>query len=214
MMQRNTPTDNAEEAKRELLATLGAARELDPIMDESLADRYIEQLRAARPNSPFDQAAARADLLSTLKSARGSDAAGDDALASDYLARLRPPQPATPPAPVMAPPYGPYGPYGAPAPYGPPGAPAATIHPAIMMIPVVLITAAYVVSLIATQGQTWWLFWLIPASLGWFGGGRYRARSMRRYYRDQSRAYRYGRTLPPDEVYRPLPPQQQPPEVL
>ncbi|HEX8730514.1 MAG TPA: hypothetical protein VF725_00530, partial [Ktedonobacterales bacterium] len=94
---------NADEAKKELLATLHASRELGPEMDDILCDRFMDQLKALRPIGSYDPARARADLQALLQSARGSDPVGDDALAEGYLARLQPPLPAvtaTPGAPA------------------------------------------------------------------------------------------------------------------
>ncbi len=46
-MAQNAQTPDEEEARKELLATIAASRDLGPEMDQTLADRYIEQRQKA-----------------------------------------------------------------------------------------------------------------------------------------------------------------------
>jgi hypothetical protein len=197
-----TPSQNdPEEARKELLATLHASRELGPAMDDTLADRFMDQLAGLRPEGSFDQATTRASLQALLKSAQGSDPVGDDALVATFFAGIQPPKPSVPA----------YAPYGAP--------PASVEFGPLVRIrggsfaqytPMIVMAAIFIVALIVSQGRLWWLFWLIPAAVGWGRRGRYQQRQL---YRDQRRAYRHDRVLGRDEVYRPLPPSR-PPEIL
>lgn len=47
-MAQNAQTPDDEEARKELLATIAAGRDLGPEMDQTLADRYIEQQQKAK----------------------------------------------------------------------------------------------------------------------------------------------------------------------
>jgi len=47
-MAQNAQTSDDEEARKELLATIAAGRDLGPEMDQTLADRYIEQQQQAK----------------------------------------------------------------------------------------------------------------------------------------------------------------------
>ncbi len=47
-MAQNAQTPEDEEARKDLLATIAAGRELGPEMDQTLADRYIEQREKAK----------------------------------------------------------------------------------------------------------------------------------------------------------------------
>jgi hypothetical protein len=200
-MTRTTQRTDPEEARKELLATLQASRELGPEMDDALTDRFIEQLSALRPAGSFDQAGTRARFHSLLQSVRGSDPAGDPAAAESFLAGIQPPrrdpQPYAynaPPAPMQ---YGPM----APTPYG----------GAAQIAPMVIFAAIFIVALIVSGGHMWWLLWpLLVISGGW---GR-RNRGQRRLYRDPQRGYGNDRILNRDEVYGHLPPQQRPPEMF
>ena len=51
LMAQNAQTPNDEEARKELLATIAAGRDLGPEMDQTLADRYIEQQQKAKAQS-------------------------------------------------------------------------------------------------------------------------------------------------------------------
>lgn len=199
-MTRTTQRTDPEEARKELLATLQASRELGPQMDDALTDRYMEQLTALRPAGSFDQAGTRARLQSLLQSARGSDPAGDTALAEDFLASIQPPRAAVQPYTYGAPPAPmPYGPM-APVPYGGIG----------QYTPMIIFAAIFIVALIVSKGELWWLFWVLPMGFGWGRRNRYQ----RRIQRDQRRGYGNDRILNRDEMYGQLPPQQRPPEIL
>jgi hypothetical protein len=205
--QRNDP----EEVRKELLATIHASRELGPDMDDTLTDRFIERLGALRPAGSFDPAPARAELRSLLQTARGSGADGDNALAEQFIAGLRAP------APPALPAYAPYGGVPAPAPYGSYGpGPMGPYQGGgfTQIAPMIICATIFIVALIVSHGELWWLFWLLPASFGWSRRGRYERDQRRRLYRDQRNAYRQNRVLGRDEVYPPLPPQQRPPEIL
>lgn len=180
---------NADEAKKELLATLHAGRELGPEMDDILCDRFMDQLKALRPVGSYDPTRARADLQALLQSARGSDPVGDDALAEGYLARLRPPLPAVSAMP------------GAPAPEW--GGPQSELG---RIAPVVIAGAIVITAIVFVPAHPWWLIFFLPAILGWMrGGGSHRRRA---------RYYRYDRTLHHGDRYRQLPPSDNPPEIL
>lgn len=194
---------DAEEARKELLATLHASRELGPEMDETLADRYIERLTALRPAGSFDPAKAHADLQSLLASARGSDPAGDDALVESFLTNLLPPPPGVPA-------YGAYGPYGAypPAPGSMEYGPLVRVRQGGLgrAAPLLVMVAIFVIGMSLTQGHA---VWLILPLLFLFGSGQ-RNRS-RRMHRDQRRAERYDHILQRDD---PRLPPSGPPEIL
>lgn len=181
---------NADEAKKELLATLHASRDLGPEMDDVLADRYMEQLKALRPAGSYDPARVRADLAALLQSARGSDPVGDDALAEDFLAHLKQPLPAIPS--YMANP---------PAPQSS-GPQSELAH----IAPVVIAGAIIITAIVFVPSHPWWLIFFLPALIGWMGGN-----SRRRSRRDR---YRYDRMMGPDGRYRRLPPSNNPPEIL
>lgn len=188
MTSTNQARYNADEAKKELLATLHASRELGPEMDDALADRFMDQLKALRPVGSYDPARARADLSVLIQSARGSDPVGDDALAEGYLARLQPPLPAVQPMP------------GAPAPQW--GGPQSELG---RVVPLVIAGAIVITAMVLTRGEMWWLIFFLPALLGWLRGGGSRRRM---------RYYRYNRVMRPDDPYRQLPPSGNPPEIL
>ncbi len=203
MTRTTTPRYDAEEAKKELLATLHASRELGPEMDDALADRFIERLSALRPAGSFDPERTRADLKSLLNSARGSDPAGDDALVVNFLTNIQPPTPAMPA-------YAPYAPYPivpGRAEYGPavrvPQGGLSRGAPALLML------AIMIGILILSHGQAWFLVFLVPMFMNWGRRGSYQ----RRIERDQRRAYRHDRILNRDDPYHPLPPSG-PPEIL
>lgn len=205
-MTPTTPRYDAEEAKKELLATLHASRELGPEMDDALADRFMDRLKTLRPTGSYDPQRTRADLTALLNSARGSDPAGDDALVVSFLSNLQPPAPAMPA-------YAPYAPY-PPYPivpgtgYGPPTrAPSSGFSreaPALLMI------AIMIAILVLSHGQAWFLVFLVPMFLR---GTRRRSSYQRRIERDQRQAYRNDQILNRDDPYHQLPPSG-PPEIL
>ncbi len=170
-------------------------------MDDALTDRFMEQLSALRPAGSFDQAGTRAQLHALLQRVRGSDPVGDPAAAESFLAGIQPPrldpQPyayRASPAPMQ---YGPM----APTPY----------RSVEQFAPMIIFAAIFIVALIVSRGELWWLFWVLPMGFGW---GR-RSRNRRRLlYPDQQRGYGNDRILNRDEVYGQLPPQQRPPEIL
>ena len=178
---------NADEAKKELLATLRASRELGPEMDDTLADRFMDQFKALRPAGSYDPTRVRADLRALLQSARGSDPVGDETLADGFLTRIQAPLPA-----VQAMP-------GAPQWSGPQSELA---H----IAPVVIAGAIIITAIIFVPAHPWWLIFLMPALLSWIRGGRSRRR--------RDRYYRYDRVMRPDDPYRQLPPSGNPPEIL
>ncbi len=202
-MTRTMPHTDPEEARKELVATIHAGRDLGPEMDDALVDRFIDRLRTLKPEG-FDQKKTRADLETLLNSSRGSDPAGDEALADSFLEGIRPAVPAS--APAM---YG-YSGYPAPQPYGYGGPPAPASRSGFSQVaPLVVIGTIAVVALIVSRGEALWFMWfLIPMLIGYGRRNQYR-----RSYRDQRRAYRHNRMLGPDDVYRPLPPSG-PPEIL
>lgn len=198
-MQRYDP----EEARKELLATIHASRELGPEMDDTLTDRFMERLSALRPADSFDPTTTRAGLHSLLQTARGTSATEDNALAERFLADIKPPQPALPA-------YAPYSGMPAPAPYGPYGpGPMAQYQGGgfAQIAPMVLFAAVFIVALVVSHGALWWMFWVIPGAFGWSRRNRYQ----RQIERDQRRAYRHDRIIERDGGY---PPQQRPPEIL
>ena len=180
---------NEEEAHTELLATLAAARELGPDMDETLTSRYVERLGALFPNPARDETRLRSDVLALLVSARthGSDA--DAARVKDFLARALAPQ-AAPPVMVQ-----------------PPAPPAPSANFA-SYLPMLIGAAAIVAIMAATHGQAFWLIWLLPMFI-WGGRGRRRRRYSRYGYWDGSA--RPG--MPPPSGRRQLPPGDGP-EIL
>ncbi len=202
-MTSTTQRNDADELRKELLATIHASRELGPEMDDTLTDRFMERMSGLRPAGSYDQAGTRARLSALLQSARGSDSAGDNALAEDFIAGIQPPrrdpQPyayGAPPAPM---------PYGAPMPPAPSGGFA-------QVAPMLIVAIVFIAALAVSGGHLWWIIFFLPAAFGWNRRNRYQ----RRLYRDQRRDYyRNGRILNRDEVYPPLPPsQQRPPEIL
>lgn len=181
---------NADEAKKELLATLHASRDLGPEMDDTLTDRYMDRLKALRPAGSYDPTRVRADLAALLQSARGSDPVGDEALAEDFLAHLKQPLPATPSYMANPP---------APQTSGPQSE-LAHIAPAVIAGAIIITAIVFVPS------HPWWLIFFMPALIGWMGGS-----TRRRSRRDR---YRYDRELRRDDPYRNLPPSSNPPEIL
>ncbi len=208
-MQRN----DSEEARKELLATIHASRELGPEMDDTLTDRFMERLSALRPAGSFDPATTRAGVRSLLQTARGTSAAEDNALVERFLADLKPPQPALPA-------YAPYNGMPAPAPYGPYGPGPMTPYQSggfAAIAPMILFAAVFIVALVVSHGALWWLFWVIPGAFGWSRRNRYQRqmyRDQRQLDRDQRRAYRRDRIIERDNRYPPLPPEQRPPEIF
>lgn len=178
---------NEEEARTELLATLAAARELGPNMDETLASRYVEQLDALFPNPTRDQARLRSDVEALLASARSHGADADAARVKDFLARALAPQPAPP---IMAP---------------PPMAPMPGMRPT-RILPMLIGLAVIVAIVAATHGGALWLLWLLPM---FFWGGRRRMR----YRRYGPWNGGYGPAMPPYGSPRRLPPGDGP-EIL
>lgn len=174
-------------------------------MDDTLTDRFMERLSALRPAESFDPATTRAEVRSLLQTARGTSAAEDNALVERFLADIKPPQPALPA-------YAPYNGMPAPAPYGPygPGPMAPYQSGFVTVAPMILFAAIFIVALIVSHGELWWLFWVIPGAFGWSRRNRYQ----RRLERDQRRAYRQDGIIERDNRYPPLPPEQRPPEIL
>lgn len=202
-MTSTTTRYDADEARKELLATLNASRELGPEMDDALTDRYIERLRTLRPAGSFDPAKTHADLESLLKSARGSDPAGDDALVGSFLASIQPP--------ALAPAYASYAPYAPNPGYAQYGPLVRVRHPGVARIaPLLVMLAVFVVVMALTHGHAFWFIWLLPLFLGW---GR-RGSHQRRLERDQQRAYRNDRIIRPDDPYHHTLPPSGPPEIL
>ncbi|HEX8995606.1 MAG TPA: hypothetical protein VF812_06215 [Ktedonobacterales bacterium] len=200
-MTNSTSRYDADEAQKELMATLHASRELGPEMDDTLTDRFMERLGALRPAGSFDQARTRADLMSLLRSSRGSDPAGDDALVSSFLTNIRPP------ATVM-PAYAPYAPNAGYAPNAP--MPPMRYSPASRIIPMAVMIGIFLVSLALTHGHSFWFIWLLPLFLGWGRRGYYQ----RRLERDQRRYYRHNRIMRPDDPFNRTLPPSGPPEIL
>ena len=173
----------------ELLATLAAARELGPDMDETLAGRYVERLGALFPNPARDETRLHSDTLALIVSARTHSADADAARVKDFLARALAPQ-AAPPVMVQPP------------------APPATSANAASYIPMLIGAAAIVAIMIGTHGQAFWLIWLLPM---FFWGSRGRRRM--RYRRYGSWDGGYGPGMPPSGPRRQLPPGDGP-EIL
>lgn len=189
---------NADEAKKELLATIHASRELGPQMDEALTDRYMEQLGKLRPAGSFDQMTTRTRLQTLLNTVRGSDPAGDETAAEGFLVGIQPPTAAVPA-------YGAY----APRAYGPEFGPMVRYRGGPRVSPFPLLAIIVIAAIAVSTGQHWMMFLVIPIL---FGSSRW-GRDQRRYDRDQRRAYRHNRIIGPDDPYGQLPPSG-PPEVL
>jgi len=207
-----TPTTqaryDAEETRKELLATLHASRELGPEMDDTLTDRFVERLGALRPAGSFDPTQTRADLRALLTSARGSDPTADDALVDSFIANIQPPKP-------VAPAYGPYGPYPpADVEFGP--MVRVRNNDLARIAPVLFMVAIFVGSMALSHGHTVWLIFPLLFLLNMDRRNRYRRRmerDQRRLYRDQRRYYRDQRIIRPDDPYHQIPPSG-PPEIL
>ncbi len=188
--QQSKTAINEEEARTELLATMAAARELGPEMDETLAIRYVERFETLFPDPLRDQARLRNDVEALLASARSHGADADAARVKDFLARARAPQPA-PPVVVQRP--------ASPTP----------VTGYARHIPMLIGMAVIIAVIVATHGAGFWLLFLLPLI---FGGGNRRRRRMRyrRYgYWDDG----YGPTMPPNGSRRQLPPGDGP-EIL
>jgi Spy/CpxP family protein refolding chaperone len=111
----------------------------------------------------------------------------------------------------------------------PSGHPFAGVHPAVAIAGMVTMAAVFVVIMLATQGQNWWLIFPLFAIFGgWMGGSeRHRHKMERRAQRYQMRADYYrarmgypprdgSRRLPESEGSQPPPPvgmPAQPPEI-
>jgi hypothetical protein len=186
---------NEEEARTELLATLSAARELGPEMDETLASRFVERLDALFPNPARDQTRLRRDVEALLVSARSHGPDADAARVKDFLASALAPQP-TPPVFVQQP------------------APPATAPGNLAAYIPTLIGAAVIIAIVAASGghAFWLLFWLLPM-LFWSGRGRRRRMRYRRYGYWDGYGPGYGPTMPPGGSRRRLPPGDDP-EIL
>lgn len=177
---------NEEEARTELLATLAAARELGPQMDDTLASRYADQFATLFPDPTRDQARLRGDVETLIVSARGHGPDADPARAKDFLARALTPKPAPPIVRPQAalPARGQFV-----APY----------------IPRVVAVVAIIAIVVATRGEAAWLFFFLIPMFFW-GGRRGRRMRYRRYgYWDGM-----GPGLPPDGAQRQLPPSNDP----
>lgn len=194
---------NADEAKKELLATIHASRDLGPQMDDALTDRYMEQLGKLRPAGSFDPIATRSRLQTLLNTLRGSDPAGDDAAAESFLEGIQPPR-------VPTPAYGAYPPPPL-RPYGPEFGPMVRYRGGPQVSPFPFIAILIICAVAFSSGQHWMLFFVLPLLFGASRRGRYQ----RRYDREQWRAYRHNRIIGPDDPYGhgQLPPSG-PPEVL
>lgn len=174
---------NEEEVRTELLATIAAARELGPDMDQTLASRWVDQFATLFPNPARDKDRLRGDVETLLVTARGHGADADPARVKDFLAHALVTPPA-PPAPIrQAQPAS----RGNLAPY----------------LPMILGVAVFIAVLIATQGHLWWLVFVIP---GLFWGGR---GSRRKRYRRYGDWYGMGPGTPPSNG-RQLPPGNDP----
>lgn len=194
--------NNTEEARKELLATMQASRELGPEMDDTLSDRFMEQLATLRPANSFDKTATRAKLESLLQSARGSDPAADATVADSFLTNIPParldPQPyAYPgmPGPVE---YGPMVRYRSPD--------------AARLAPMIICAIIFIAALAFSGGHLWWIIFFLPGVFGLSRRSQYQ--QQRRLQREQWRAQRHDRILNRDEVNNPRLPPQRPPEIL
>lgn len=192
---------NTEEARKELLATIHASRELGPEMEDTLADRFMEKLATLRPANSFDKTATRAKLESLLQSTRGSDPAADASLADSFLTNI-------PPAQLVPQPYA-YGGVPAPMQYGPMG-PARS--QAVNLAPMIVCAAVFIVALAVSGGHLWWIIFFLPGVFGLSRRGRYQ--QQRRLDREEWRSQRHDRILNRDEVNNPRLPPQRPPEIL
>ena len=175
---------NEEEARTELLATLAAARELGPEMDDTLASRFADRFSALFPDPTRDLTRLRGDVETLIVSARGHGADADPARAKDFLARALAPKPAPPAVAPQAglPARGQYAPY----------------------IPMILAAAVVIAIVVASHGYAFWLLFALP----WmFFGGR-RGRRMR--YRRYGPWDNMGPGLPPGSSRRQLPPGDEP----
>ncbi len=190
---------NADEAKKELLATMHASRDLGPQMDDALTDRYMEQLGKLRPADSFDPMTTRTRLHTLLNTVRGSDPAGDDAAVESFLEGIQPPR-------VPMPAYGAYPPS---RPYGPEFGPMVRYRGGPQVSPFLVMAVIFIGAMIFSHGDLWWLIFVLPPIFGWSRRGRYQ----RRYDREQLRAYRHNRIIGPNDPYGQLPPSG-PPEVL
>jgi hypothetical protein len=188
--QQTKTTINQEEARTELLATLAAARELGPDMDETLAGRYVERLDVLFPDKTRDSDRLRGEVKDLIASARGHGADADSARVQDFVARALAPRPA-PPVPVR-----------------PPGPPMNGGGRPGMYVPMIICIAVFIALAVATHGATAWLIFLLPMII--WGGNRNRRRMRyRRYgYWDG-----YGPTMPGPDPRRQLPPGDGP-EIL
>lgn len=176
---------NEEEARTELLATLAAARELGPEMDDTLASRFADRFATLFPDPTRDLTRLRGDVETLIVSARGHGADADPARVKDFLARALASKPAPP---IVRPPSEP------PA--------RGQFMPYIPM----LIGLAFIVAIVvATHGEFFWPLLLIPIFI--FGGrrGRRRMRYRRYGYWDGM-----GPGLPPGDPRRQLPPSNDP----
>ncbi|HEX9035914.1 MAG TPA: hypothetical protein VF808_02895 [Ktedonobacterales bacterium] len=174
-----------EEARTELLATLAAARELGPEMDDTLSGRFVEQFNKLFPDSARDNARLRSDVQTLLVSARGHGSDADAARVKDFLSRAMAPQTFLP---VIA------------RPAGPPMRGQAGQY-----IPMAVCAAIIVGIVLASGGHAaWLLFWLLPM-LFWSTRGRRRMRYRRYGYWDG-----YGPNLPRTDARRQLPPDDGP----
>jgi hypothetical protein len=194
--------NNTEEARKELLATMQASRELGPEMDDTLSDRFMEKLATLRPANSFDKTATRAKLESLLQSARGSDSAADATVADSFLTNI-------PPARLD------------PQPYAYPGAPGQVEYGPLVryrnpdmarLAPMIVCAAILIVALVVSGGHLWWLIFFLPAAFGMGRRGQYQ--QQRRLQREQWRAQRHDRILNRDDVNNPRLPPQRPPEIL
>ncbi|HEU5344954.1 MAG TPA: hypothetical protein VFX31_13455 [Ktedonobacterales bacterium] len=197
-----TQRTNAEEARKELLATIHASRELGPEMDDALTDRFMEQLATLRPANSFDTAATRGKFAALLQSARGSDPQADGALADSFLANLHPPR-------LDPQPYA-YGGVPAPMEYGPLVRYRGDAF--AQVAPLILCAAVLIVALWVSQGQLWWLVFFVPAIFGIGRNGR--QRQQRRLQREQWRSQRNDRILNRDDINNPRLPPRRPPEII
>lgn len=196
-----TQRTNAEEARKELLATIHASRELGPEMDDTLTDRFMEQLTTLRPANSFDKAATRGKFEALLQSARGSDPQADGALADSFLANI-------PPAPLPPQPYA-YGGMPAPMEYGP--LVRYRNDGFAQVAPMIICAIVFIAALAFSGGHLWWIIFFLPAVFGVSRRGRYQ---QRRLQREQWRSQRHDRILNRDEINNPRLPPQRPPEII
>lgn len=195
-----TQRTNAEESRKELLATIHASRELGPEMDDTLADRFMEKLATLRPANSFDKPSTRAKLELLLQSARGSDPQADGALADSFLEGIQPPR-----VDVQ-----PYAYRGAPAPY-PYGPPTPYNNQAVNLAPMIICAIIFIAALAFSGGHLWWIIFFLPGIFGLSRRGRYQ---QRRLQREQWRAQRNDRIPNRDDINNPRLPPQRPPEII